>query len=91
MPIKYRHRSRRIQRRAEAAELSVLLSTLPPIPPGSTIIVEMSEPSTLSLIAASFEDVFRNTKRYDWLELLLFTGIALVGAAVGYVIRLLIS
>ena len=91
MPIKYQHRSRRIQRRAEAVELRVLLSALPPIPPGSEVIVEVPEPSTLSLMTASIEDMFRNTKRYDWLELLLFATIALAGATVGYVIRLLIS
>ena len=83
--VHYQHRGRRIIDRARRRDLTVLLQRLPPIPPGTKVVIyDMPDPSWLSIMIAAVEDGWVNKwRRYDPYEVVIFSGIGLLGLILG--------
>ena len=83
--VRYRHRSRRIIDRARQRDLTILMQQLPPILPGTKVVVyDMPAPSKLSIVVAIIEDNWA-TKwcRYDPQEAAILSGVGLLGLILG--------
>ncbi|MBO76579.1 MAG: hypothetical protein CME17_04030 [Gemmatimonadetes bacterium] len=83
--VAYRHRAHRIIERARKKDLMILMQQVPPIPPGTKVVIyEMPDPSWLSITIAAIEDSCANKwRRYDPYEVVILGGVGLLGLLLG--------
>jgi len=85
--ISYRHRAQRIVDRAVQRDMRILLSLVPTIPPGREVIIKnMPPPSKFSLLLATVEDLWANSRRYDPYDIALLWGVSILGLLIGIAI-----
>jgi hypothetical protein len=88
--ITYQHRAWRIYERAKRKEVEIILGQLQEYPKGKVVVYDLGEPSAISILLATLEEVFINgVSRYDSHEAIVLGAAVAFGLVVGLGLGLL--